>query len=53
MPPRIAPSRGGPRRGGASALPPGGRGGGAGRGSRPGGIPSTAGEHRILCVDLP
>ncbi|PPQ91938.1 hypothetical protein CVT25_000981 [Psilocybe cyanescens] len=42
MPPRNAPARGGPQRGGAPAPPRGGRGGGAGRGGRSTGLPSAA-----------
>jgi len=43
MPPRNAPHRGGQQRGGrAIPTPLGGRGGGAGRGSRPSGLPA---EH--------
>ncbi|KAF9528277.1 Piwi domain-containing protein [Crepidotus variabilis] len=36
MPPRASPNRGGPRGGGTTVPPRGGRGGGAFRGSRPG-----------------
>lgn len=47
MPPRNAP-RGGPQRGGGNPPPRGGRGGGAGRGSRPSGLPA---DH-VVAVGL-
>jgi len=48
MPPRIAPSRGGPARGGNP--PRRGRGGGAGRGSLSGSPPRAAGEHNVFLL---
>ncbi|KAF8963810.1 argonaute-like protein [Flammula alnicola] len=54
MPPRNAPGRGGPGRGRGNTPPlAGGRGGGAGRGSRPGGPPSAAAHVNTIGVRRP